>query len=245
MGRLKSLGRKIRRRLVVAGVAPQISYSQCGEDLIIAFLFELLRVPLPTYIDIGAHHPIYLNNTKLLYDRGSRGINVEANPRLFRRFTRQRRRDINLNIGIFERSDVGGVVPFYVMSVATMSTFSKEEAERLAGESSIQISEIISIRTQTLRSVIAACSGGNFPDLLTVDIEGLDASIVPVISSFALESRPKVICMETLTYDENRRPEKRLDLIDRVKAADYHVYADTFINTVFCRSDLAANVVAR
>jgi hypothetical protein len=56
------------------------SFSQSGEDLIIDFIFNALGISRPSYIDIGAHHPYYLNNTAIFYLRGARGINIEPDP---------------------------------------------------------------------------------------------------------------------------------------------------------------------
>lgn len=55
----------------------KISYSQCGEDLIVSFIFNRLGILNPNYIDIGAHHPYKLSNTAFFYESGSRGINIE------------------------------------------------------------------------------------------------------------------------------------------------------------------------
>ena len=55
------------------------SFSQCGEDLIVNYIFGLRGITKPTYLDIGANDPFYLNNTALFYINGCRGINIEAN----------------------------------------------------------------------------------------------------------------------------------------------------------------------
>ena len=60
----------------------QLSFSQCGEDLLIDYVFKLRGIAQPSYIDIGANDPFYLNNTAIFYLRGCRGINIEANPKL-------------------------------------------------------------------------------------------------------------------------------------------------------------------
>ncbi|MGB5027475.1 MAG: hypothetical protein WBO38_03165, partial [Chitinophagaceae bacterium] len=39
------------------------SYSQSGEDIIVSYLFERMGIKKPTYLDIGANHPIALSNT--------------------------------------------------------------------------------------------------------------------------------------------------------------------------------------
>ena len=75
------------------------SYSQCGEDIIVDYIFNLRGITYPTYIDIGANDPYYLSNTALFYDKGCRGINIEPNPAMVESFGKSRPADINLNIG--------------------------------------------------------------------------------------------------------------------------------------------------
>ena len=50
-----------------------------GEDIISAQLLK--RVP-SSYVDLGANHPAYGNNTFYSYLRGGRGICVDANADL-------------------------------------------------------------------------------------------------------------------------------------------------------------------
>ncbi len=232
----------LRRGLIAKGAIGHRSYSQCGEDLIIAFLFQTLKIHRPTYIDIGAHDPSYLNNTKLLYKNGSTGINIEANPTLLQRFNRQRIRDINLNIGVVDEASDGKTLEFFVMSTPTMSTFSAEEARRLERETSLKISKVLNIQTKGLLTVVSEHAGGKFPDLLCIDIEGLDEQIIPSVSQCHPADRPKVICIETLVYTENEPPRKKMELIAQIVALGYQVYADTHINTIFSRSDLGVFV---
>ena len=59
------------------------SYSQSGEDLIIRFIFESLKILKPNYLDIGAFKPFELSNTALFYENGCTGVLVEPNPDLF------------------------------------------------------------------------------------------------------------------------------------------------------------------
>ena len=58
----------------------KISYSQCGEDLILKQLFTALGIGKVNYLDIGAHHPTCLNNTYLFYGYGGHGVCVEPDP---------------------------------------------------------------------------------------------------------------------------------------------------------------------
>lgn len=236
--RASDFKQRLREWLVAKGLWSQRSYSQCGEDLIIHFLFRSAGIVKPSYIDLGAHHPNHLSNTRLLYATGSRGINVEANPALIARFKRSRPRDINLNFGVGADESDGTTVDFYVMDSATMSTFSLEEALRLEAETSIKRTKTIQVPMRGVSSIIKEYCAGVFPDLLNVDIEGTDSLVVPALTAAPFETRPKVICIETLTYSESGTARKRTDLIGAVEDAGYNVYADTHINTIFKRADL-------
>lgn len=105
----------------------KISYSQCGEDLIIEQLFSVLGRQKVSYLDVGAHHPTYLSNTYLFYKNGGHGVCVEPDPSLFVQFKKMRPKDINLNCGVGASN---GVADFFIMSTSTLNTFSRLEAER-------------------------------------------------------------------------------------------------------------------
>lgn len=230
--------RRLEQWLVTKGVRGRSSYSQCGEDLLIRFVFDILRVPRPSYLDLGAHHPAYLSNTKRLYQEGCRGINVEANPVLLASFRRHRSEDLNLNVGIVPEERDGEEVEFYVMNDPAMSTFSADEARRLEAETAMRVVARQRVPVRGLQSLVAEHCGGVFPDLLTVDIEGTDELVVPALAGTLVNRRPKVVCIETLTYSESGTARKKTELIDALTATGYDVYADTYINTLFKRSDL-------
>ena len=48
-----------------------ISYSLSGIDLLVAYIFQNKKKGF--FIDIGCNHPVYNNNTYLLYKKGWRG----------------------------------------------------------------------------------------------------------------------------------------------------------------------------
>jgi FkbM family methyltransferase len=206
----------------------RFSYSQSGEDLIVDFIFKnYLKIDRPTYIDIGAHHPFHLNNVALFYQNGSRGINVEPNPELFKLFRRYRKEDVNLNIGI---SNDKCLVDFYQMSVPTMSTFSYQECERLQKETSIRLDKVVQARTDTLHNVLNHYSEGVFPDFLSLDVEGLEEIIIRSINY--VDNFPKVVCIETLTYAEKGKELKEDAMIAYLIERGYLLYADTYINSI-------------
>lgn len=61
-----TLVRIYERMAKVLGKSCKTSYAQCGEGLVIQFIFERLKISNQTYRYIGAHHPTWLSNTCLL-----------------------------------------------------------------------------------------------------------------------------------------------------------------------------------
>ncbi len=102
------------------------SYSQHREDMLIDSLLKNKKNGF--YVDVGANNPIGFNNTKRFYDKGWSGINIEPNIRGYKLFLEQRKRDINLNIGISKKE---GNLTFYEMEPDMLSTFSKKRNEIL------------------------------------------------------------------------------------------------------------------
>lgn len=203
------------------------SYSQVGEDMIIDFLFEIHGISKPSYIDIGAHDPYYYSNTAYFYSKGCKGINIEPNPVLFKNFLTTRKDDINLNIGIGGNNNR---LNFYIMSTATMSTFSKEQATELVSKHGFSIEDVIKVDVSTLNSVVDDYNGGIFPDFLSLDAEGLDFDILQMIDYE--KNYPKVICVETIVYND-MNGKKEDDIIDFLQSKGYKIFADTYINTIF------------
>src|SRR5690349_21423386 len=75
----------------------RISYAQNREDIILSGFFKNLKKGF--YVDVGANHPDTLSITKIFYDQGWSGVNLEPNRELYNLIAQARPRDINLNIG--------------------------------------------------------------------------------------------------------------------------------------------------
>lgn len=220
------------RAAVRAGLNPpvnhggKISYSQCGEDLLIDYILRLRNVHQPTYIDIGAHDPYTLSNTAIFYMRGCRGINIEANPQLIERFRIERSEDINLNIGVGE---CNGELDFYVMSDNTLSTFSEQEMRALQGYGH-KLERVERIRVQTLTEILKQYNGGAFPDVMSLDVEGKDLEILQSINFGG--SIPKLICVEAAEYSPAGAGAKNVRTLDFLKSVGYFEYASTNLNAI-------------
>ena len=215
------------------GVYAKYSYAQCGEDLIIRHIFDSIGIATPSYLDLGAHHPFYLNNTALFYQTGSRGVNVEPDPELYDRFKGQRQHDVNLGIGVGPQERT---LEFFVMSSRTLNTFSEKEAQRYVRECGIKIDKVLSVPVLRFDQIVDQYCDG-IPDFISLDVEGLDFE---VLSSIDFNRYlPHVICVETLDFhkfSELETPKQNIigELLDR---AGYLKYADTYINTIFIHRD--------
>lgn len=209
------------------------AYSQCGEDLIMAHIFGPIGVDKPTYIDIGAHHPFYLSNTAYFYERGSTGLNIEPDPKLFAAFKKHRPKDTNLNIGI--SSGKSSTQSFYLISNPVLNTFSKVEAESYRDSYGYEITDIVEIPVMPLSTVISMHLGTRPVDLLSIDVEGLDFEILKTVNF--REGPPAVICIETMSYSDTGEGVKNTQIIQFLEKKGYLLYADTNLNSIFVRQD--------
>ena len=217
----------------------KVSYAQFGEDLILANIFDFLKIPKPTYLDIGAWDPIIDSNTYLFYLRGSRGVLVEPNPSYIKKLKKARPGDVVLEIGIGVTDQEN--VDYYVIGKGDgkgdgggWNTFSKENAEnaeKISG-GAMKIERIIKRTLVNINRVLEE----NFkktPDFISIDVEGLDLSI---LKSLDFERfRPKVFCVETLSsVDRNYRDK----IIDFMTSKEYVLYGGNFVNAIFIDRDI-------
>lgn len=208
------------------------SFAQCGEDLIVRYIFQLRGIALPSYIDIGAHDPFFLNNTALFYMQGCRGINIEANPHLLNKFVRNRPHDVNLNTGIGTSE---GVMDFYIMNDPTLSSFSQEETEKYVKTGKYSVKEIRKIGITTIRNVLRMHHNDQFPDFLSLDAEGLDFEILKTIDFNRCS--PKVICAESAEYSPIGAGTRRSELISFLVDKGYYEYANTNLNAIMVKNE--------
>ena len=223
--------RIIQKRILKAPNG-RTSYSQSGEDAIVQFIFNELGIINPTYLDIGAHHPYTINNTASLYLSGSCGINVEPNPELYKLFLKERKRDINLNLGVSSKIEE---LDYYSMSDPGLNTFSKGAAKYFAEKHGHKILDITRKTTTTIDSIIQSHCNGIFPDFLSLDVEGLDLSLLKSIDYD--KSSPIVICVETSTHSITGHGKKIEPIINFLLSKNYILYADTNINSIFVKKE--------
>ena len=167
----------------------KISYSLSGIDLLVTHIFQNKKKGF--FIDIGCNHPVYNNNTYLLYKKGWRGINVDLDKQSIDLFNIYRKHDFNKNVAV---SSVSKEVDLYFYhNKSAINTINKTSAEF---QKAIP-KEVRKITTNTLNSIILESSFADKKvDFLSIDVEGHE---LEVLKGFDLKKySPKVIVIEFL-----------------------------------------------
>ena len=205
----------------------RFTYSQCGEDVIVEYIFRLKGISQISYLDIGAFDPFYLSNTALFYILGSSGLVIDPSPGIELKFKRLRPRDAVLPIAVALSDDT---LKYYEFSDRTLNTTSEQEMKDLlkAGKHLIRTSSVQAMR---INDIIRTNFHGICPDFVSIDVEGMDLKILKTLD---FESyRPKVICMETVKYSPVGRGDKISDAISFLMTHGYQEYAFTGLNSIF------------
>ena len=204
------------------------SYAQEGEDLILLRLFE--GDPPGVYVDVGAHHPFRFSNTCLLFERGWRGINIDARPGSMAAFRRARPRDINLELGISERP---AELEFFLFEEPALNTFDRVLAQtrlaqgwRLADTRTVPCLPLSEVLARELPRLSAAS-----PDLLSIDVEGLDLEVLR--SNDWRRFRPRVVIAEVLGHSLAAGTSSPTQ--DYLASEGYGLFAKLYNSAIFVR----------
>jgi FkbM family methyltransferase len=202
------------------------SWSQEGEDMILARIFEECEKGF--YVDIGAHHPLRFSNTMFFYQKGWRGINIDALPGSMEEFRKVRPEDINLEIAVSNAEEES---IFYIFNDSALSTFSenlvrvyqKKEEHFVVSEKRLTTKKLGSILKEHLPE-------GQIIDYLSVDVEGYEMNVLR--SNDWNLYKPRVVLTEFLDFEADKL--LRSDLYNFMHEKGYSFFAKT-INTVFFR----------
>lgn len=176
----------------------KISYAQNFEDLVLAGMLK--SVSRGFYVDVGANHPELDSVTKIFYDKGWCGINVEPNSALHRELKDARPRDINVNAGL---ASLPGVLSLRVYDgLDGLSTFSREtQSAHLAARPDTRYTDV-QIAVTCLADLLNEHRRTGDIHLLKVDVEGLELEVL--LGNDWRRFRPWVLCLER-NQDQARR----------------------------------------
>lgn len=207
------------------------TFSACGEDLIISDILKEFGIHRATYVDIGTHHPVFGNNTYLLYRKGGNGVLLEPNPKLCELIRRKRPRDIILNAGA---GRMDGKAEFFIFKRDTRSTFSPLQAREWERESG-QKPRMENHKIFSLDSIIDQNFKGTAPDVVSIDAEGYD---VEILSGFSFKKRPKLICVESVVRDDGEADPRDIKIYEIFKRKEYKLGVQTRNNSIFIDSNI-------
>lgn len=206
----------------------RLSFSQEGEDIALFHVMrDVLRVGAPTYLDIGAADPVQGSNTYLLYCTGGHGVLVEPNPAYVEKLRLRRPKDVVVAAGVGVGKE--READYYVIrDHPPLNTFSPEVVKDLRAElGGDPVERVIRMPLVPVDEVIATHLG-RAPDLLSIDVEGLDLAILRTLDF--RRWRPGAIIAETIRMGA---PGVNAELVRFVLSRGYVVRGGSPINTIF------------
>lgn len=202
------------------------TYSQKGEDIFIDKYLSYKKDGF--YVDVGANDPDRFSNTKRFYNKKWNGINIEPDVDNYNKFFKKRMRDINLNIGIGQK--ISEAI-FYKFETDTLSTFSKNEAEKYKKQG-YKLKEEVYMKIDRLENIFSQYLNGRNVDFLSIDTEGFDVDVLK--SNDWNKFKPKLICIESVSHDVNNINSEKEDGHELfLNNAGYKKIYDNKLNSIF------------
>jgi FkbM family methyltransferase len=163
-----------------------VSYAQFLED--IRLYRALKEIENGFYVDVGANHPLDHSVTKLFYEKGWSGINIEPSSDWFDELVKDRPRDINLKLAA---SSVAGEAVFHDIAGTGLSTLIDTFAER--GAAAGYPGTTIKVETRRLDDICDEHVQGEI-HFLKIDVEGAEKAVID--GSDFVRHRPWIILIE-------------------------------------------------
>jgi len=207
------------------------SHSLEGEDRI---ALSLLRSIIDShnslfYVDIGCNDPATGNNTKLFYDLGKHGLNVDPLPSLQTIYNEKRPKDH------FFLGAVGpvGSIEFFIFEDNTASSADLETVKRYKEKFTLQ--QTITATQKPLDSILADFGHEEPADipLLSIDIEGSDLEVVRYALEESIHTFHVLIVEDKLVNIDSSFPNSTSKINLIAHQAGYSMIAKTPLNSIY------------
>lgn len=173
-----------------------ISYAQNFEDVLLYRCFGKLSDGF--YVDIGAYHPVIASVTKVFYDAGWSGINVEPGAGI-EALRRDRPRDVNLAVAV---TDAEGEADFWEHTDDPgTSTLQADVVQAVAEKAGERVHR--RVPTLSLARLLQQHAAGRHINFLKIDAEGAEDAIIA--GGDWSTHRPEVLVIESTEPYTNRR----------------------------------------
>lgn len=186
------------------------------------------------YVDVGANDPDIDNVTRVFYERGWSGINIEPLFVNSIELRKKRTRDINLEIAVGETE---GSITFY--EVGKWHGYSTTDAE-VAAQHRKDGLEVVEhkVPVRKLSDVLDESAKDKTIDFLKIDVEGTELSVLRGMD--LRRHRPKIILLESkmpVTINMVDRvdevPDRADEYADYLKPFGYHFIYHDGLNAYF------------
>jgi len=149
-----------------------ISYSQNFEDVILNRCFK--NKERGFYLDIGAAHPDICSCTKLFYQKGWSGINVEPQESKIKLFNKYRKRDININAAVSHKEGIQAFYEFEKKAFAHSSLHYRyvEKLKDLKIKHKVRNIPVMTLDQMIEKYRITTC------DFMNIDCEGSEKEVL-------------------------------------------------------------------
>lgn len=179
----------------------RLYYAQNKEDLLIKGFFP--DVSQGFYIDVGANDPVIDSVTKLFYDEGWSGINIDPIRKHINDLNSARPRDINLQAGL---SDELGELTFREYQngdgLSTFDAGMRAQYEKTAAAATAKFKDY-KVPLTTLSDVIKDHKVKKV-HFIKIDVEGYEYEVIRGYDWTAV--RPELICIEANHINRDWRP---------------------------------------
>ena len=205
-----------------------MSWSWEGEDILTGKICaDYLGVKEGFYVDVGAHHPLALSNTHVLYKRGWRGINIDAMPGSMVAFAQYRPEDRNIECAVslkpstmmFSMFDDAGLNGFLPQAMIDSHV---RRGCKLVGQTPVT--------TKPLSQILDEADAPTTIDMMDVDVEGLDIEVLE--SNDWNRWRPKVILAEILGCSDVRSV-MNSDVAKYLEGRNYRLFSRLHFSSLF------------
>ena len=159
------------------------SYCEFYEDLILFCIFS--DVENGFYIDVGANDPVKGSVTNSFYLKGWNGINIEPLPEPYKLLMKNRKNDINLNIGVGNKK---GYSLLYLAGYC--STLNRQYLKKRNNNKTITIK--IDTMTDVCKKYVKR---GQDIQFCKIDVEGEEKNVL--LGYDFVNFRPKIFCIES------------------------------------------------
>ena len=170
-----------------------VYYGQNQEDLILRSLFP--DVTEGFYVDVGAHDPDRFSVTKLFYNLGWHGINIEPQPTFYKKMLKARKRDINLNLAAGKKKDK--LLLREYPDASGLSTLSRSMAQSYPDDARLnkvtkRFKEYL-VDVDTMESILDTYTKGTI-HFMKIDVEVFEHEVLEGMDW--MTHRPMVVCIE-------------------------------------------------